>query len=121
MFPEENVRQFVDQHLPIYWGSQPFTSGPVYVGAIIFFLFILGLLIVKGPLKWWLLAATILSVCLSWGHNFMALTDFFFIYVPGYNKFRSVTMILVIAEFAMPFLGMLALKEFFDTNWIRKN
>ncbi len=114
--PEENVRQFVDQHLPMYWGSQPFTSGPVYVGAIIFFLFILGLLIVKGPLKWWLLAAAILSVCLSWGHNFMALTDFFFSYVPGYNKFRSVTMILVIAEFAMPFLGLLALKEFFETK-----
>jgi hypothetical protein len=114
--PEENVRQFVDQHLPTYWGSQPFTAGPVYVGAIIFFLFVLGLLIVKGPLKWWLLAATILSICLAWGHNFMTLTDFFFSYVPGYNKFRSVTMILVIAEFAMPLLGMLALKEFFDSK-----
>jgi hypothetical protein len=114
--PEENVRQFVDQPLPMYWGSQPFTSGPVYVGAIIFFLFILGLLIVKGPLKWWLLAATILSICLAWGHNFMTLTDFFFSYVPGYNKFRSVTMILVIAEFAMPMLGLLALKEFFDAK-----
>ncbi|MGA3013094.1 MAG: YfhO family protein [Bacteroidales bacterium] len=114
--PEENVRQFVDQHLPMYWGSQPFTAGPVYIGAIIFFLFVLGLLIVKGPLKWWLLAATILSICLSWGHNFMSLTDFFFSYVPGYNKFRSVTMILVIAEFAMPFLGMLAIKEFFDSK-----
>jgi hypothetical protein len=114
--PEENVRQFVDQHLPMYWGSQPFTAGPVYVGAIIFFLFVLGLLIVKGPLKWWLLAATILSLCLSWGHNFMSLTNFFFSYVPGYNKFRSVTMILVIAEFAMPFLGMLAIKEFFDSK-----
>jgi len=114
--PEENVRQFVDQHLPTYWGSQPFTAGPVYVGAIIFFLFVLGLLIVKGPLKWWLLAATILSICLAWGHNFMTLTDFFFSYVPGYNKFRSVTMILVIAEFAMPLLGMLALKELFDSK-----
>jgi hypothetical protein len=112
--PEENVRQFVDQHLPMYWGSQPFTAGPVYVGAIIFFLFVLGLLIIKGPIKWWLLAATILSICLAWGHNFMILTDFFFSYVPGYNKFRSVTMILVIAEFAMPLLGILALKEFFD-------
>jgi hypothetical protein len=114
--PEENVRQFVDQHLPMYWGAQPFTAGPVYVGAIIFFLFVLGLLIVKGPLKWWLLAATILSVCLAWGHNFMSLTNFFFSYMPGYNKFRSVTMTLVIAEFAMPFLGMLALKEFFDSK-----
>jgi hypothetical protein len=114
--PEDNVRQFVDQRLPMYWGAQPFTAGPVYIGAIIFFLFVLGLIIVKGPLKWWLLAATILSVMLSWGHNFMSLTNFFFNYVPGYNKFRSVTMILVIAEFAMPFLGMLALKEFFDSK-----
>lgn len=114
--PEENVTQFVDQHLPMYWGAQPFTAGPVYVGAIIFFLFILGLLIVKGPLKWWLLVATILSICLSWGHNFMALTNFFFSYLPGYNKFRSVTMILVIAEFAIPLLGMLALKEFFESK-----
>ena len=114
--PEENVRQFVNQHLPMYWGSQPFTAGPVYIGAIIFFLFVLGLLIVKGPLKWWLLAATILSIILAWGHNFMAMTDFFFSYVPGYNKFRSVTMILVIAEFAMPLLGMLALKGFFDAK-----
>jgi hypothetical protein len=114
--PEENVRQFVDQRLPMYWGSQPFTAGPVYIGAIIFFLFVLGLLIIKGPLKWWLLAATILSICLAWGHNFMSLTNFFFHYVPGYNKFRSVTMILVIAEFAMPLLGMLALKDFFDSK-----
>ena len=118
--PEENVRQFIDQHLPTYWGSQPFVAGPVYVGAIIFFLFILGLLIVKGPLKWWLLAVTILSIFLAWGHNFMAFTEFFFKYVPGYNKFRSVTMILVIAEFAMPLLGMLALKEFFDPGKDRK-
>jgi len=118
--PEENVRQFVDQHLPMYWGSQPFTAGPVYIGAIIFFLFVLGLLIVKGSLKWWLLAATILSIILAWGHNFMAMTDFFFSYVPGYNKFRSVTMILVIAEFAMPLLGMLALKEFFDSKQDQK-
>jgi hypothetical protein len=114
--PEENVSQFVDQHLPMYWGSQPFTSGPVYIGAIIFFLFVLGLIIVKGPLKWWLLAATILSILLAWGHNFMALTNFFFSYVPGYNKFRAVTMILVIAELAMPLLGMLALKEVFDSK-----
>jgi hypothetical protein len=114
--PEENVRQFVDQHLPMYWGSQPFTAGPVYMGAIIFFLFVLGLIIVKGPLKWWLLAATVLAILLSWGHNFMSLTDFFFSYVPGYNKFRSVTMVLVIAEFAMPLLGMLALKKFFDSE-----
>ena len=114
--PEENVRQFVNQPLPMYWGAQPFTSGPVYVGAIICFLFVLGLMIVKGPLKWWLLVVTILSVMLAWGHNFMALTDFFFTYFPGYNKFRAVTMILVIAEFAMPFLGILALKTIFESK-----
>ncbi|MCX6247989.1 MAG: YfhO family protein [Bacteroidetes bacterium] len=114
--PEENVRQFVDQRLPMYWGAQPFTAGPVYIGAIMIFLFVLGLLIVKGPLKWWLLAATVLSIILAWGHNFMSVTDFFFSYLPGYNKFRSVTMILVIAEFAVPLLGMLALKEFFDSK-----
>jgi len=115
--PEENVRPFIEHMpMPTYWGSQPFTAGPVYIGAIIFFLFVLGLIIVKGPLKWWLLTATVLSIMLSWGHNFMSLTDFFFSYVPGYNKFRSVTMILVIAEFAMPFLGILALKELFDSK-----
>ena len=114
--PENDIIRGLDQHLPIYWGSQPFTSGPVYVGSIIFFLFVLGLLIVKGPLKWWLLSAAILSIVLAWGHNFMVLTDFFFSYVPGYNKFRAVTMTLVIAEFAMPLLGMLALKEFFDSK-----
>ena len=112
--PEESVQQFISQPLPfMYWGSQPFTSGPVYVGAIIVFLFVLGLIIVKGPIKWWLLAATVLSILLAWGHNFMAFTDFFLDYIPGYNKFRAVTMILVIAEFAMPLLGILALRELF--------
>jgi hypothetical protein len=88
-----------------------FTSGPVYVGAIICFLFILGLFIVKDSIKWWLLAATILSILLAWGRNFMGLTEFFFDHIPGYNKFRSVTMILVIAELAMPILAMLTLRE----------
>ena len=113
--PEENIKQFIDQPASyMYWGDQPFTSGPAYVGVIIFFLFIFGLIIVKGPLKWWLLAATVLSILLSWGHNFMGFTNFFLNYIPGYNKFRAVTMTLVIAEFAMPLLGILALKEVFD-------
>lgn len=94
-----------------YWGEQPFTSGPVYVGAVVFFLFVLGLLIVKGHLKWALLAATILSVVLAWGSNFMVVTDFFLDYVPGYNKFRAVSMTLVIAELCIPVLALLALKE----------
>lgn len=109
-----------EQEWPMYWGSQPFTSGPVYVGAIIVFLFVLGLIILKGPVKWWLLAGTILSVMLAWGHNFMAVTDFFLDYIPGYNKFRSVTMILVIAEVTMPILGILALKELFNPERDRK-
>ena len=94
-----------------YWGEQPGTSGPVYVGAFVLFLFILGLFIVKTPMKWALLAATILSILLSWGKNFMGFTDFFIDYVPMYNKFRAVSSILVIAEFTIPLLAMLALKE----------
>ena len=94
-----------------YWGEQPGTSGPVYVGAFVMFLFILGLFVVKGPVKWALLAATILSIMLSWGKNFMGLTDFFIDYVPMYAKFRTVASILVIAEFTIPLLAMLALKE----------
>ena len=94
-----------------YWGEQPGTSGPVYVGAFVMFLFILGLFIVKGPVKWALLAATILSILLSWGRNFMGFTDFFLDYVPMYAKFRTVASILVIAEFTIPLLAMLALKR----------
>ena len=94
-----------------YWGEQPGTSGPVYVGAFVVFLFILGLFVVKGPMKWALLAATILSILLSWGKNFMGFTDFFIDYVPMYNKFRAVSSILVIAEFTIPLFAMLALKE----------
>ena len=94
-----------------YWGEQPGTSGPVYVGAFVMFLFVLALFVVKGPMKWALLAATVLSILLSWGKNFMGLTDFFIDYVPMYNKFRAVSSILVIAEFTIPLLAMLGLKE----------
>ena len=94
-----------------YWGDQPGTSGPVYVGAIIVFLFVLGALTVKGELKWALLIATLLSILLSWGKNFMGFTDFFIDYIPGYNKFRAVSMTLVIAEVCMPLLGLLGLAE----------
>ena len=103
-----------------YWGEQPGTSGPVYVGAFVVFLFILGLFIVKGSMKWALLAATILSILLSWGKNFMGFTDFFIDYVPMYNKFRAVSSILVIAEFTIPLLAMLALKEVISTPTIIK-
>ena len=94
-----------------YWGEQPGTSGPVYVGAFVMFLFVLGLFVVKGSMKWALLGATVLSILLSWGKNFMGFTDFFIDYVPMYNKFRAVSSILVIAEFTIPLLAMLALKE----------
>ena len=94
-----------------YWGDQPGTSGPVYVGAIVVFLFVLGALIVKGKMKWALLAATLLSIMLSWGKNFMGFTDFFIDFIPGYSKFRAVSMTLVIAEVCMPLLGFLGLAE----------
>ena len=94
-----------------YWGEQPGTSGPVYVGAFVLMLFWLGFFIVKGPMKWCLLAATVLSILLSWGKNFMGFTDFFLDYVPMYDKFRTVASILVIAEFTIPLLAMLALKK----------
>jgi len=106
----ESIYQQIGQ----YWGEQPGTSGPVYVGAFVLMLFILGLFIVKGPMKWALLAATILSILLSWGRNFMPFTDFFIDYVPMYSKFRTVASILVIAEFTIPLLAMLALKKIVD-------
>jgi len=103
-----------------YWGDQPFTSGPVYAGAIMVFLFALGLLFVKGKLKWWLLAGTIFSILLAWGKNFMGLTDLFLDYFPAYNKFRAVSMILVVAEVTIPLLAMLALKEIYEKPEILK-
>ncbi len=101
----------VYQQLGQYWGEQPGTSGPVYVGAFVMMLFILGLFIVKGPVKWALVAATVLSIMLSWGKNFMGLTDLFIDYMPMYAKFRTVASILVIAEFTIPLLAILALRE----------
>ena len=100
--------------IPSYWGSQPFTNGNVYVGAIICFLFLLGCLVVKGPYKWALLAATLFSILLSWGHNFRWLTELFFRFFPLYSKFRAVSSILIVAEIAMPLLGFLALKDIFE-------
>lgn len=110
--------------LPQYFGEQPWTAGPVYVGAFVMFLFVLGCFIVKGPLKWALLGATIFSILLSWGKNFMGLTDFFIDYVPMYNKFRAVSSILVIAEFTIPLLAIFALKEILnkpDTLKLKEN
>lgn len=113
---EHADNRFVDiyQQLGQYWGNQPGTSGPVYVGAFVLMLFVLGLFIVKGPMKWALLAATVLSVLLSWGRNFMPFTNLFIDYMPLYSKFRTVASILVIAEFTIPLLAMLALKKIVD-------
>ena len=103
-----------------YFGTQPMTSGPVYVGAFVLFLFVLGCFIVKGPLKWALIGATFFSIVLSWGKNFMPLTDFFIDYVPLYNKFRAVSSILVIAEFTIPLLAIFALKRLLEEPEIIK-
>lgn len=110
-----NVNNIVKQ-MPVYWGDQGFTSGPVYVGAIVFFLFVLGFFLIQGPLKWWLLAATVLSIILSWGKNFMSFNELMLDYFPGYNKFRAVSMTLVIAEFTMPLLAFLTLAKIFGRN-----
>lgn len=105
-----NAKKIIKQ-LPLYFGDQSFTSGGLYLGAITIFLFILSLFVIKGDLKWWLVSATILSILLAWGKNFMFLTDFFLEYFPGYNKFRTVSMILVIANFAIPVLAFIGLQK----------
>lgn len=111
--PRNRIKSFLN-NMPLYHGDQPFTSGPVYVGAIVCFLFILGLIIVPGVMKWWLLGGTILSIVLAWGRHFEVIQDLFFYYFPMYNKFRAPSTILIIAEFTMPLLGILAIKEIFD-------
>ena len=116
----KNGNQAAVDRVQKYWGSQPGTDGPHYVGAIVFFLFVLGLILIKGPEKWWLLAATILSIMLSWGKNFMPLSNLFIEYFPAYNKFRAVTMTLVIAEFCIPLLGFLALRDIFNGTTTKK-
>lgn len=118
---DRGLRQALSQQ-NAYWGDQPGTSGPVYAGAIVIFLFVLGLFIVKGKYKWILLAATILSILLSWGKNFMPFTDFFLDFIPGYNKFRAVSMTLVIAELTIPMLGFMALYRIFkNPELLNKN
>ena len=104
------------QPMPTYWGTQPFTSGPVYAGAIVCFLFIVGCIIVPNRQRYWLIAATILGILLSWGHNFMPFTEFFVNYVPLYDKFRTVSMTLTISCLCMAILAFLAIKELMDEN-----
>lgn len=105
-----NAKQII-QGLPVYWGDQPFTAGPIYYGAIICFLFVLGLFVVKGNEKWWILGISVLAILLSMGKNFMSLTDLFFYNFPLYNKFRSVTFILAITQTTFPLLALIALRD----------
>jgi hypothetical protein len=111
---DDNQAQKIIKALPLYWGSQPGVAGPVYIGAIIMFLFVFALFAVDNKYKWWLLAATVLSILLAWGKNFMPFTNFFLHYVPGYNKFRAVSMTLVIAELCIPLLAVLGLQKVFS-------
>lgn len=117
---EQNVSKSIakreSNQVLTYWGKQPIVEAPAYIGAIIFFLFFLGIFLVKGRLKYWLVAATVFSIVLSWGKNFPVVTNFFIDYIPLYNKFRAVSSIQVIAELCVPLLGALALKEFFSSE-----
>ena len=107
-------KNFRQKQAPLYWGDQPFTSGPVYFGAIVIFLFVLGLFVVKGPERWWILLATILAILMSWGKNLMGFNSFLFEHLPLYNKFRTPSMSLVMANVTMVLLAVLALKTIFD-------
>ena len=118
--PAKQARQFCN-NAPTYWGEKAFTSGPVYVGAIICFLFILGLIIVKGTYKWALLAATFFSITLAWGHNCEWLSRLFFDHFPMYNKFRTVESILIVAEITIPLLGFLAIKVLIESEDKKRN
>jgi hypothetical protein len=112
-FNSNQAEKYVSQ-LPTYWGQMISTSGPVYIGAIVVFLFVFGLFAVKGPEKWAFLVVTALSIALAMGSNFISLSNFFLDYIPGYNKFRTVSMILYIAELTMPLLAFMALKQVYD-------
>ncbi len=111
--PDRQVKEIIKQ-MPLYWGTQPGTSGPVYFGAIVMFLFVLSLFVVDKRLKWWLIPVILLTTMLSWGKNFMPLTDFFIDYFPMYNKFRTVSMILVVTNIAVGVMAFMALKELYE-------
>ncbi|MFA6200177.1 MAG: hypothetical protein WC679_07240 [Bacteroidales bacterium] len=114
---DPNINQVMNQYVQsTYWGEQPFTAGTVYFGAIIIFLALLGLILVKGAERWWLLLATILSLILSWGNNFMSINEWLFYHLPLYNKFRTPSMALVLANVTLIILGVLGLKEFFSKD-----
>ena len=113
--PAASARNYCS-YAPTYWGEKQFTSGPVYIGAVVCFLFILGLIIVKGAYKWSLLAATCFSIALAWGHNYEWFSRLFYDYFPLYNKFRTVESILVVAEITVPLLGFLAVKQLIESD-----
>lgn len=117
--PKNEAKNYI-KSLPMYWGPQSFTSGPVYVGAIMIFLFVFGLIVVKGAYKWAILAATLFSILLSWGSNFTILSKFFFDYFPMYNKFRAMSSILVVAELCIPLLAFLAIKAITENKISKK-
>jgi hypothetical protein len=108
------------QAMPTYWGAQPFTSGPVYLGALMCFLFILGLVIVDGPLKWWLGLATLFSLLISLGHNLAWFNNLIFDLLPGYNKFRTVTMSLIICQLTVPLLGISTISRLIKGEFIKE-
>ena len=112
----EFYKNFRQKQAPLYWGDQPFTSGPVYFGAIVIFLFVLGMFVVKGPERWWILLATILAILMSWGKNLMGFNSFLFYHLPLYNKFRTPSMSLVMANVTMVIMAVLALKAIFDQD-----
>ncbi len=117
--PKRQAKSYI-KSMPTYWGSQPFVSGPTYVGAIVVFLFLLGLILVKGRFRWWILSITLLSLFLGWGKNLMWLTDFFFHYVPLYNKFRTVSMIMIILELSIPLLAFVVLNNIFSNKYSKE-
>lgn len=117
--PDMQARNFISS-VPLYFGDMRMTSGPPYAGAIICFFFVLGILILRGPLKWWLIAATVFSLVLAWGKNFFIVSEFFFHHFPGYNKFRAVSMLLVVAEFTIPFMAILAFLKAVDGSMDKK-
>ncbi len=117
--PQEQINQYL-KSMPLYWGDQRFTSGPVYLGAIMIFLFVLGLVLIKGPLKWGIASASILSIILAWGKNAMWISDFFITYFPAYNKFRTVSMALVIVSFLVPILAVMILQQIIDKKYTKE-
>jgi len=117
--PKEQEQAILKQ-LPVYWGDQPMTSGPVYLGAVVIFLFFFAFFLMRGAAKWALLIVSLVALFLSWGHNLQWFTDFFFAFFPGYNKFRSVSMILVICEFCVPLLGFWGLSEWLRGKYDKK-